>query len=317
MARVTGTEGGRPVRQVTRGVLALAPRQFWGAGETVVRTALFLAAALAVVVTIAIFLALVVDTVPFFARVSPVDFYAGTVWSPDIRGIYGVLPLVAGTLIIAGAGCLIGIPLGLAAAVFLREYAPARVREVLKPVLEILAGIPTIVYGLFALLAIAPVLQTWFGASFFNGANAILVIGIMIIPMVSSLSEDALTAVPIDLRDGALALGATHFEATRRVVLPAALSGVVASFILAFSRAVGETMIVLIVAGQNTDLTLNVFGQMTTMAGWIAKRATGDVAVGETVYLAMFAVGVTLFLITLVLNLISDYLRTRFREEYD
>jgi len=310
-------EGGARARQAARGVHSLAPRWTWEAGETAVRGALFLAAAFAVLVTVAIFLALVVDTVPFFTQVSPVDFYAGTVWSPDIRGIFGVLPLVAGTLIIAGTACLIGIPLGLASAVFLREYAPGRVREVLKPVLEILAGIPTIVYGLFALIAIAPVLQTWFGASFFNGANAILVIGIMIIPMVSSLSEDALTAVPVDLRDGALALGATRFEATRRVVLPAALSGVVASFVLAFSRAVGETMIVLIVAGQNTDLTFNVFGQMTTMAGWIAKRATGDVAVGETVYLAMFAVGFTLFLITLFLNLVSDYLRTRFREEYD
>ncbi|OGS49041.1 MAG: phosphate ABC transporter permease subunit PstC, partial [Euryarchaeota archaeon RBG_16_68_13] len=275
----------------------------WERGESLVRTALFLAAAFAVLVTFAVFLALVFDAAEFFRRVNPLDFYTGTTWSPDIRGLYGVVSLIVGTLLIAGGACLIGIPLGLASAIYLREYAPTRVREVVKPVLEVLAGIPTIVFALFALLAVSPVLQSWFGASFFNGANAILVIGIMIVPLVSSLSEDALTAVPTDLRDGALALGATRFEATARVVVPAALSGVGASFLLAFSRAVGETMVVLIVSGQNTNLTFDVFGQMTTLAGWIAKRATGDVAAGETVYLAMFAAGFTLFLMTLTLNL--------------
>ncbi|MGI0149582.1 MAG: PstC family ABC transporter permease, partial [Thermoplasmata archaeon] len=161
------------------------------------------------------------------------------------------------------------------------------------------------------------VLHSWFGASFFNGANAIIVIGIMIIPLVSSLSEDALTAVPMDLRDGALALGATRFEATSRVVVPAGFSGITASFILAFSRAVGETMVVLIAAGQNTGIVLDIFRQMTTLSGWIAKQATGDVAAGDTIYLALFAVGVTLFAITLVLNLAADYFRVRFREVYE
>ena len=295
----------------------LEPQWAWQRGEALARVGLFLAAAFAVAVTLAIFVTLVVDAVGFFERVSPADFYFGTVWSPDIRELYGVVPLIAGTLLIAGGACLIGLPTGLSAAIYLREYAPQRVREVVKPVLEVLAGIPTVVLGLFALVVVSPALEAWFGASFFNGANAIIVIGILIIPMVSSLSEDALTAVPTDLRDGALALGATRFEATRRVLLPAAFSGVVASFILAFSRAVGETMVVLIAAGVSTGFTFNIFGQLTTMAAWIARRATGDVAQGETVYLAMFAVGFTLVLITLGLNILADHLRTRFREVYE
>lgn len=312
----TGNDGGSRVE--TRGSLsALPPQWVWERGEQLVRAGLFFGAAFAVAVTFAIFFSLVFDALEFFRRVGPFEFYTGTVWSPDIRQLYGVLPLVTGTLIIAGGASLIGIPLGLSAAIFLREYAPPRVRSVVKPILEILAGVPTIVFGLFALIFVSPILQDFLGASFFNGLNAILVVGVMIIPLVSSLSEDALTAVPIDLRDGALALGATRFEATSRVVVPSALSGVVASFLLAFSRAVGETMVVLIAAGQNTDLTFDVTEQMTTLAAWIASRATGDVAQGETVYQAMFALGFTLFLMTLALNLISDHLRARFREAYE
>lgn len=312
----TATRG--PPRARIKEVLAsLAPQWVWEPGERFVRAGLFFGAAFAVAVTFAIFFSLVFDALGFFRSVSPFEFYTGTVWSPDIRHLYGVLPLVTGTLIIAGAASIIGIPLGLSAAIFLREYAPPRVRSIVKPILEILAGIPTIIFGLFALIFVSPILQEYLGASFFNGLNAILVVGVMIIPLVSSLSEDALTAVPIDLRDGALALGATRFEATSRVVVPGALSGVVASFILAFSRAVGETMVVLVAAGQNTDLTFDVTGQMTTLAGWIANRATGDVAQGETVYQAMFALGFTLFLMTLTLNLVSDHLRTRFREAYE
>jgi len=167
-----------------------------------VRALLFFAAAFAVVATFAIVLALTYDTVVFFGRVNPWDFYTGTTWSPVIDGLFGVLPLIAGTLLIAGGATLIGIPLGLSAAIFLREYAPARVREVVKPVLEVLAGIPSIVFGFFALVTVSPLLKAWFGADYFNGLNAVLVIGIMVIPLVSSLSEDALTAVPADLRDG-------------------------------------------------------------------------------------------------------------------
>jgi phosphate transport system permease protein len=295
----------------------LRERYVWRPMESLVHASLFGAAAVAVLVTLAIAFILVLDSIAFFRTVGPAQFYGGTVWSPDIRGLFGALPIIASTLLIAGGAALIGIPLGLGSALYIREYAPARVREIVKPALEVLAGVPTIVYGFFALLVISPVLQRWFGADFFNGLNAIIVIGIMVVPMVSSLSEDALTAVPTDLRDGALALGATRLEANVRVVLPAAVSGVAASFLLAFSRAVGETMVVVIASGQHTDLTFDVTRQMTTMAGFIAKRATGDLPAGSVLFNSLFAVGFTLFMMTLVINLTSDYLRRRFREAYD
>jgi len=296
---------------------ALEPQWVWDRGEALIRFLLLLAAAFAVFATLAIVISLLSDAAVFFRRVSPLDFYTGTTWDPDIEEVFGVLPLLTGTLIIAGGAALIGLPLGLGSAVFLREYAPPRVREIVKPVLEILAGIPTIVFGFFAIFTISPILQDWFNADFLNGANAIIVIGIMIVPLVSSLSEDALTAVPVELRDGALALGATRYEAVSRVVVPAGLSGIVASFILAFSRAVGETMVVLLVAGQTTVIQLDIFRQMNTMAGFIAQRATGDLAVDDPSYLSLFAVGLTLFAITLGLNLLSDLFRARFREAYE
>ena len=319
---MSGDTGGLQARTRLKGALAsLEPRFVWEAGETLIRVILFLSAAFAVIMAIAIALSLLGPTVSFFREISFLEFFGGTVWSPDIpidgRFRFGVLPLMVGTLVIAGASSAIGLPLGFGAAIYLREYAPGRVREIVKPVLEILAGIPTVVLGFFALLVVSPVLQTWFGASFLSGANAIVVIGIMIIPIVSSLSEDALTAVPTDLRDGALALGATRFETTTRVVVPAGLSGIGASFLLAFSRAVGETMVVLIVAGQHIRLHFNIFDQMTTMSGFIAKRATGDVPSGTPVYDALFAVGFTLFVMTLLLNLTSNRLRSHFREEYE
>ena len=296
----------------------LSPTYPWEAGETLIRVLLFLAAVEAILVTLAIALTLLGETIGFFEIVSPWDFYTGTRWSPDIAGAFGVLPLVVGTLVIAGGACLTGIPLGLGAAIFLREYAPARVREVVKPFLELLAGIPTVVFGFFGLLLISPALQDWFGADFFNGLTAILVIGIMIVPIVSSLSEDALTAVPSNLRDGALALGATRFEAMSRVVVPGAFSGVVASCLLAFSRAVGETMIVLIVAGQNVHVEFNPLNQMDTMAAFLARRATGDVSAADpALFGSLFAVGFTLFLMTFALNVVADRLRARFREVYE
>jgi phosphate transport system permease protein len=297
---------------------SLQPNYAWQTGETLVRTSLFLSAAFAVVVTLAIILTLFLGASSFFTVVSPWEFYTGTRWSPDIAGAFGVLPLVAGTLIIAGGACLIGLPLGLGASIYLREYAPRRVREIVKPVLEILAGIPTVVFGFFGLLTIAPFLSDSFGADFLNGLTAIIVIGIMIIPLVSSLSEDALTAVPVDLRDGALALGATRFEAMARVTVPGAFSGIVASFLLAFSRAVGETMVVLIVTGQSVFLQLNPLRSMQTMAAYIARRATGDVsALDPALYGSLFAVGFTLLLMTLALNVVADHLRSRFREVYE
>lgn len=297
---------------------SLEPVYVWEAGESLVRGLLFIAAALAIIVTLAIGLGLLYEAGSFFAVVSPWEFYAGTRWSPDIARAFGVLPLVAGTLIIAGGACLIGLPLGLGAAISLREYAPARVRETVKPILEILAGIPTVVFGFFGLITIRPFLQETFGADFFNGLTAIIVIGILIIPIVSSLSEDALTAVPIDLRDGALALGATRYESMSRVVVPGAFSGIIASFLLAFSRAVGETMVVLIVAGQNVFVELNPLHSMQTMAAFIARRATGDVSTTDpALFGSLFAVGFTLLLITLAINVVSDRLRSRFREVYE
>lgn len=302
----------------TRELLAHLSRQHvWEGGERLIRLGLFAAAAFAVGATALIALSLVFDTVEFFTHVSPFAFFSGTVWSPDIRGQYGVMPLLVGTLIIAGGACAIGFPLGLSAAIYLREYAPSTVRNTVKPVLEVLAGIPTVVFGFFALLVVSPVLQAWFGADFFNGMNAIIVIGIMIIPLVSSMSEDALASVPRDLRDGALALGATRLEVVGRVTIPAAFSGITASFLLAFSRAVGETMVVLIAAGLLTDLNFDPLRPMSTLAGYIAKRATGDLPVGSVLFQSLFAVGFTLFMITLALNVLSAKLRSRFREVYD
>jgi len=315
---VTSVAESARARKALRQTLAsLQPEVASDLGERIVRIALFLSAAFAIAMAIAVAISLLVPSIAFFEVVSPWEFFTGTVWSPDIGDLYGVLPLVVGTLIIAAGACAIGLPLGLGAAIYLREYAPTRVREVVKPVLEVLAGIPTVVLGFFAILVVAPILQSWFGASFFSGANAIVVIGILIIPIVSSLSEDALTAVPRDLRDGALALGATRLEATGRVVLPAAISGIGASFILAFGRAVGETMVVLIAAGQQTHIELNIFDQMTSMAGFIAKRATGDLPAGTTLTNSLFAVGITLFGITLLINIIGDRLRAKYREEYE
>jgi phosphate transport system permease protein len=314
------TDQGEGTAAEARGAGSLAllePRWTWAPGETIVRVALFLAAAFAVFVTLAILMSLVFDTVIFFGHVGPWEFYSGTIWDPQITGSFGVLPLVLGTFIVAGGAAAIGLPLGLASAIYLREYAPERVREVVKPVLEILAGVPTIVFAFFAIFTISPVLRGLFDAEFLNGANAIIVIGILIIPLVSSLSEDALTAVPVDLRDGALALGATRHEAVSRVTVPSALSGIAASFLLAFSRAVGETMVVLLVAGQSTVIQLNIFRQMSTMAGFIAQAATGDLAPESLSYQSLFAVGFTLFVFTFLLNVFSSRLRARFREAYE
>lgn len=312
--------GSKSVRARLKEILAsLSPTYVWEGGETLVRILLLAAATFAVLMTLAIAFVLLWESLVFFSAVSPVEFFTSTHWNPDVPPniSFGVLPLVAGTLIIAGGAALIGLPLGLGAAIYLREYAPHRVREFVKPVLEILAGIPTVVFGFFGLLVISPSVQDWFGASYQNGLTAIIVIGILIVPLVSSLSEDALTAVPMDLRDGALALGATRFESMSRVVVPGAFSGVLASFLLAISRAVGETMVVLIVAGQNTQLELNPLHQLETMSAFIARRASGDLATGEPAFQALFAVGFTLLVMTLSLNILANRLRTRYREVYE
>ena len=232
---------------------------------------------------------------------------------------YGIWPLLVGTMMIAVLAMLVAVPLGLLSAIFLSEYAPPRLRAITKPVLEVLAGIPTVVYGFFALFFVTPLLRHASDeVGIFNALSAAIVMGVMIIPMVSSLSEDAMRAVPNSLREGAYALGATKLEVALKVVTPAALSGIVAAFILGMSRAVGETMIVFIAAGQNEKLTFNPLEQVNTMTGFMATTNFSDNAIpGTAQFQALFAVGISLFIITLIMNLISQYIVARFREVYE
>jgi phosphate transport system permease protein len=286
----------------------------------VIKVVLFVAAALSVVTTIAIVASLIPPTVEFFQRVSPIEFFTGTDWTALFRNPkYGVLPLVAGTLIITGVAVLIAVPLGLLTAIYLSEYAHPRVRQFFKPILEVLAGIPTVVYGFFALAAITPLLQDYmpWDVGIYNGFAAAFVMGIMIIPTVASLSEDAMSAVPHSLRDGAYALGSSRMIVSLRVVVPAALSGIVAAIILAISRAIGETMIVAIAAGSRPNWTWNPFEQMATMTAYIAGAGQGDLATASFEYKTIFAVGALLFAMTFVMNLISIRLVRKYREVYE
>ncbi|MCA9039441.1 MAG: phosphate ABC transporter permease subunit PstC [Planctomycetaceae bacterium] len=261
----------------------------------------------------------------FFESVSVVEFFTDTDWSPQYESDphFGIAPLICGTFLIAGIAALIGIPLGLSSAIYMSEYASSRTRDIVKPLLEILAGIPTIVYGYFALVFITPyVLQPifmdlmGFNVSVFNAASAGIVVGIMIIPMISSLSEDALRAVPRSLREAGYALGSTKFDVSIKIVVPAATSGITAAFILAFSRAVGETMAVAIAAGQQPSITMNPFTSVQTMTAFIVSVMGGDVDVGSIKYQSLYAVAFTLFLITLAMNFISYLIMRRFREVY-
>jgi phosphate transport system permease protein len=274
---------------------------------------------ISILTTLGIVIVLVTQAFSFFADVSPVAFLTGTKWTPMYEPKhFGVLPLLSGSLLIALGAAIVALPLGLLSAIYLSEYAPARARRIIKPVLEILAGIPTVVYGYFALTFVTPLLRVfWPGTEIFNAASASIVMGIMIIPMVSSLSEDALTAVPRALREGAYALGATKFEVATRTVVPAALSGVIASFILAISRAIGETMIVTIAAGATPRLTLNPLESVQTMTAYIAQVSMGETPVGSIEYKTIFAVGLALFGVTLVMNMISAVVLRRFREVYE
>jgi len=272
-----------------------------------------------ILTTLGIVIVLVTQAFSFFADVSPIAFLTGTKWTPMYEPKhFGVLPLLSGSLLIALGAALVALPLGLLSAIYLSEYAHERARRIIKPVLEILAGIPTVVYGYFALTFVTPLLRVfWPQTEIFNAASASIVMGIMIIPMVSSLSEDALTAVPRALREGAYALGATKFEVATRTVVPAALSGVIASFILAISRAIGETMIVTIAAGATPRLTLNPLESVQTMTAYIAQVSMGGTPVGSIEYKTIFAVGLALFGVTLVMNMISAVVLRRFREVYE
>jgi phosphate transport system permease protein len=286
--------------------------------ERPIEALVLLCAALSVVTTAGIVFVLVFETVAFFREVSPIEFIFGTTWTPLFASRrFGVLPLVAGTALVTGISMAVALPAGLLAAIYLSEYAPSPARRAIKPVLEILAGIPTVIYGYFALLFVTPLLQRVMpDLAGFNALSPGIVMGVMILPMVASLSEDAMRAVPDGLREGAYALGATKAEATVGVVIPAALSGISAAVILAVSRAIGETMIVAIAAGLQPNLTLNPFVPIETMTAYIVQVSLGDTPAGTLEYRTIFAVGTLLFVSTFGLNLVSQWLRARFREEY-
>ena len=286
--------------------------------ERLIGALLFGCGALSVLTTVGLVVVLVTQSLGFFAAVSPLEFLGGTRWSPDLAPqSFGVLPLLNGTLLIAGGAALAALPVGLATAIYLSEYASRRTKRFVKPALEILAGIPTVVYGYFAVVFVTPVLRAVLpGAGVFNAASAAIVVGIMILPMVSSLSEDALSAVPRSLREAAYGLGATRFEVSTRVVVPAGLPGIAASFILATSRATAETMVVALAAGATPGMTLDVFESVQTMTAYVVQASLGDAPSGTVEYRALFAVGLLLFLITLALNLVSRRMVTRFRASH-
>jgi phosphate transport system permease protein len=279
------------------------------------------AALISILTTIGIVVILVAQSIGFFAEVSVWEFLLGTEWAPLFSPQkFGVLSLVGGTLLVAVIAGIVSLTLGLGAAIFLSEYAPERLRRVLKPILEVLAGIPTVVYGYFALTFVTPILQGIFGYDqviVFNALSAGLVMGLMIMPMVSTLSEDAMVAVPRSLRDAAYALGATRFEVSTKVVIPAALSGIVASFILGVSRAIGETMIVKIAAGATPNLTLNPLESIQAMTAYIVQVSLGETPQGSLEYKTIFAVGLLLFAMTLGMNIVGRWVISRFRQQYD
>ena len=286
--------------------------------EWVIERVLLLCATLSVFTTAGIIIVLAVETFWFLTEVSIVEFLTGTEWTPLFANRrFGVLPLVAGTVLVSTIAMAVALPMGLLSAIYLSEYAPAQLRRVVKPILEILAGVPTVVYGYFALMFVTPLLQQFIpGLAGFNALSPGIVMGIMILPLASSLSEDAMRAVPGGLREGAYALGATRMQTSLTVVVPAAFSGITAACILAVSRAIGETMIVAIAAGQQPRLTANPLVPIETMTAYIVQVSLGDTPQGTIEYRTIFAVGMLLFLMTFTLNLASTWLRDRFREEY-
>ncbi len=276
-------------------------------------------AGISIITTLGILLTLVFEAIAFLQEVPLSQFLTDTKWTPLFASKqFGIFVLVSATVMISVISVLVALPLGLLSAICLSEYATPRVRRILKPTLEILAGVPTVVYGYFALLTVTPFLQTFLpGLQGFNALSAGLVLGVMITPMVASLSEDALYSVPRSLKDGAYALGATKRETVTSVILPAALSGIVSSLILAVSRAIGETMIVTLAAGANPTLGFNPFVPVMTMTAYIVQITAGDAPHGSIAYKTIFAVGMTLFLLTLALNVFSFWFVRRFREKYD
>ena len=290
-------------------------------GETLIEAFLFFCGAVSILTTVGIVFVLGRESLLFFTsgEVSIVEFFTSTQWQPAI-GHFGIWALLNATLVVSGIAMLVALPLGLATAIYLSEYASPRTRNILKPILEVLAGIPTVVYGYFALTFTTPILRSIFGedlVKIFNTASAGIVVGILILPLVSSMAEDALHAVPNALRQAAMALGATRLETSIKVILPAALSGIAAAFIVAISRAIGETMVVAIAAGAGPNFTFNPFESAETMTGHIVRISGGDLSYDSIDYNSLFAIGLMLFVLTLVLNIISRYVVAYFREEYD
>jgi phosphate transport system permease protein len=306
--------GGRPEAPSLRA----ARRRY---GESVIKGLLVLAALVSLLTTTGIVLSLVRETVTFFGEVGVEEFLFGTKWTPLFEPpSFGVLPLVVGTFATTAIALVVAVPLGLGGAIYLSEYARPRVRKTIKPALELLAGVPTIVFGYFALTFFTPeILRGLFGleVGIFNALAAGIIIGFLIIPIVASISEDAMSAVPQALREGAFGLGASKLQVTLRVVFPAALSGIVASVVLAMSRAIGETMVVVIAGGLQPQWGTDVGKSMETLTAFIASTAKGDVATGSIAFKTIFAVGTTLFVITLVMNLISIRFVRKYRQVYE
>jgi len=315
LAAASGAQGGRVdlTRTPTR-------RSRFEAG---VRAALMAAAAVSVLTTLLIVGSLVFETIDFLGEVPIGDYLFGTKWTPQFAGdqqSFGVLPLIWGTVYLSLIALVVAIPLGLLSAIYLSEYAPSRVRKVVKPVLEVLAGVPTIVFGYFALTFFSPeVLNGVFGlgVGVFNGLGAGLIMGLLVLPTIASVAEDAMSAVPASLREGAFGLGASKLQVSLRIVFPAALSGIVAALILGASRAIGETVLVLVAGGQTPNLGLDPTESFQTMAAFIAAQARGDIPAGSIEYLTIFAVGFTLFVLTLLLNLVSIRLVRKYRQVYE
>ena len=290
--------------------------------ESVVKFFITLSAFAAILISIAIVFTLLTEAITFFQdpEVTIREYFTATRWTPTFKNtVYGVLPLISSTLYIALIACLISFPLGLFSAIYLSEFASRRTRKVIKPIMEILAGVPTVVFGYFALNWITPNIVQRFipGSGVFNAISAGIAVGIMIIPTIASISDDALNAVPKSLRMGSLALGSTRRITALKIMLPAALSGIIASFILGFSRAIGETMIVTIAGGQYPELNLDPRKAMYTITSSIVNVSLGDTPHGTTAYNALFALGITLFIMTFVLNIFSDYIARKYRKEYE
>ncbi|SFK59023.1 phosphate ABC transporter permease subunit PstC [Salinicoccus halodurans] len=286
--------------------------------EKAVPTILFIITSVSILTTIGILYTLLSETFIFFTRVSFIEFITATEWKAfSSNPSFGIIALIMGTLKIVVIATMVAVPVGLGAAIYLSEYATDRIRRIVKPILEILAGIPTVVYGTFAITFVTPLIREMFpGVSLYNAISPGVVVGIMIVPMIASLSEDAMSSVPGTTREGSLALGATRLETVFKVILPAAASGIIASFVLGISRAIGETMIVSIAAGSTPGADFDLTSSLQTMTGFIVQVTSGDAAFGTDLYYSLYAVGMTLFLFTLIMNLAAQWITKKFKEEY-